>query len=61
MLKIAVIDGGDFRYRWNGLCISVSEYESIGGEDYDDQLHYLFEYCSFVFDGSKHYYSEEYK
>ncbi|EMC7871918.1 hypothetical protein [Acinetobacter baumannii] len=55
---IKVLDGGDFRDRWNELCIKLEDYENINCDNYEQELHDLFEYHSFVFDESKHEYWE---
>lgn len=55
--KIKVIHGGDFRDRWNNIYVSLDDYESLSGEDYEQKLFDLFEY-GFSFDESKHEYCE---
>ena len=56
MELIKVLDGRDFRERWDGLCITLEDYEDIDCDDYDQQLYNLFEHNSFAFDESKHEY-----
>ena len=56
--KIKVLDGRDFRDRWDGLFITLDDYENIDCDEYEQQLHDLFEYHSFPFDESKHEYWE---
>lgn len=56
--KIKVLDGRDFRDRWNDLCITLDDYENINCDNYEQELHDLFEYNSFAFDESKHEYWE---
>lgn len=56
--KIKVLDGRDFRDRWDNYCIKLSDYENIDCDNYDQQLYDLFEYHSFTFDESKHEYWE---
>lgn len=55
---IKVVDGRDFRDRWNDLCITLEDYENINCDNYEQELHDLFEYNSFTFDKSKHEYWE---
>ncbi|QXM18561.1 hypothetical protein Phab24_id115 [Acinetobacter phage Phab24] len=55
---IKVIDGGDFRDRWEGWCIILEDFENINCSNYDQELYNLFEYHSFKFDESKHEYWE---
>lgn len=55
---IKVVDGGDFRDRWEGWCITLEDFENIKCSNYDQELYYLFEYHSFKFDESKHEYCE---
>ncbi|MFZ5393311.1 hypothetical protein ACOY72_03675 [Acinetobacter seifertii] len=55
---IKVLDGGDFRDRWEGLCIKLEDYENINCDNYEQELHDLFEYHSFKFDETKQEYWE---
>ncbi|QVW53907.1 hypothetical protein TaPaz_126 [Acinetobacter phage TaPaz] len=55
---IKVLDGGDFRTRWEGLCITLEDFENINYENYEQELHDLFEYHSFKFYENKHEYWE---
>jgi len=53
---IKVVDGGEFDEKWCDLCITLDTYENIDCENYDKQLHDLFENHSFEFDLTKHEY-----
>lgn len=55
---IKVIDGGDFRDRWEGWVITLEDFENININNYHQELHNLFEHHSFKFDESKHEYWE---
>lgn len=55
---IKVVDGRDFRERWDGWFITLDDYENIDCDDYEQQLFDLFENHSFKFDESKHEYWE---
>lgn len=51
---IKVLDGRDFRERWDGLFIKYDDYENISYGNYEQELHDLFEYHSFPFDEELH-------
>lgn len=55
---IKVVDGGNFRNRWEGLCITLKDFENIKCDNYELELYNLFEYHSFQFDDELHEYWE---
>lgn len=55
-MKIEVVDGGDFRFRWKNIYVSLEDIESIEhlhGDDYENALFLLFE-SGFSFNDEHH-------
>lgn len=53
-ILIKVLDGRDFRERWDGLFIKSEDFENISCGNYEEELHNLFEYHSFPFNENLH-------